>query len=89
MEHSKKTVYPYIPNSAPEVQKEMMEAVGVDNLWDLYEEVPEELRFRGTLDIPPAILDEYSMKKHINGVLSKNISASDYISFLGVGCANH
>ena len=89
MEHSKKTVYPYIPNSAPEVQKEMMEAVGVDNLWDLYEEVPEELRFRGTLDIPPAILDEYSMKKHINGVLSKNISASDYISFLGAGCANH
>ena len=87
-EHNK-IVYPYIPNSSPQIQKEMMEAVGVEDLWDLYEEVPEELRFKGDLDIPPAILDEYSMKKHIDSVLNKNISTSDYISFLGGGCAGH
>ena len=84
-----KTVYPYIPNSAPSVQKEMMDAVGITEMDQLYEEIPETLRFKGTLDIPAAILDEYSMKKHIDKVLNKNISTSDMLSFLGAGCSNH
>ncbi len=84
-----KVVYPYIPNSAPKPQKEMMDFVGVDNLWALYEEIPENLRFTEQLDIPPAILDEYGIKKHINSVLSQNISCSDYLCFIGAGCANH
>ena len=89
MGDSNKTVYPYIPNSSPQVQKEMMEEVGVQDLWELYEEIPEHLRFKGELDIPEAILDEYSMKKHIEKLLGKNLSTSDCISFLGGGCANH
>lgn len=84
-----KIVYPYIPNSAPEVQKEMMKAVGVENLWELYEEIPEELKYYGELDIPPAILDEYSMKRHIEKILNKNQTSAENISFLGAGCANH
>lgn len=84
-----KTVYPYIPNSAPKPQREMMEFVGVEDLWDLYQEIPKNLRYKGDLDIPPAILDEFSIKRHIEEVLSKNISTSDYTSFLGAGYANH
>lgn len=86
---SKKIVYPYIPNSAPGIQKEMMDAVGVKDLWELYEDVPEALKFREKLDIPPAILDEYGMKRHIGKILDKNKSVEDCISFLGGGCANH
>jgi glycine dehydrogenase subunit 1 len=67
----------------------MMEYVGVENLWDLYEEIPANLRYTGKLDIPPAILDECGMKKHIDSVLGRNISCSDYTSFLGAGCARH
>ena len=84
-----KVVYPYIPNSAPKQQREMMEFVGVEDLWDLYEEIPENLRFKEKLDIPPAILDEFSMKRHIDEVLGKNITSNEYVSFLGAGCANH
>ena len=84
-----KMVYPYIPNSAPETQREMMEFVGVGDLWELYEEIPENLRYTGRLDIPPAIPDEWGMKKHIDDVLGRNISCSDYTSFLGAGCARH
>lgn len=84
-----KTVYPYIPNSAPGIQKEMMEAVGVKSLWELYEEIPEGLKYYDELDIPPAILDEYSMKRHIERILNKNVTSAENISFLGAGCANH
>ena len=37
---SKKTVYPYIPNSAPDVQAEMMAEVGISDVMELYEEIP-------------------------------------------------
>lgn len=84
-----KIVYPYIPNSAPKIQREMMAYVGVESLSDLYAEIPNSLRFKEKLDIPPAILDEFSMKKHIEAVLGQNITSNDYISFLGAGCANH
>ena len=41
---SKKTVYPYIPNSAPDVQAEMMAEVGISDVMELYEEIPEAIR---------------------------------------------
>ncbi len=84
-----KIVYPYIPNSAPKPQREMMDFVGVKDLWDLYEEIPEFLKYREALDIPPAILDEHGIRKHINKVLSQNTTSNEFISFLGAGCANH
>lgn len=86
---NKNVVYPYIPNSAPKTQKEMMDFVGVKDLWELYEEIPENLRYMKGLDIPPAILDEYSMSRHIEEVLGKNLSTRDSVSFLGAGCASH
>lgn len=60
---SKKTVYPYIPNSAPDVQAEMMAEVGISDVMELYEEIPE------------AIPDEQGIKRHIERILSKNKTA--------------
>lgn len=86
---NEKTVYPYIPNSAPAAQREMMAFVDVKDLWALYEEIPENLKFRDKLQIPEAILDEYSIKKHTEKILSKNKNCDNYTCFLGAGCANH
>jgi len=83
------TVYPYIPNSAPAVKAAMMAEVGAEREWDLYEEIPPELRFAGPLELPPPIPDEYSMKKHIGKILAKNRSCADNLCFLGAGCAHH
>ncbi|HHW93470.1 MAG TPA: aminomethyl-transferring glycine dehydrogenase subunit GcvPA [Clostridiaceae bacterium] len=89
VDQTEKVVYPYIPNSAPKIQQEMMDAVGITDLWELYEEVPDELKYKEDLDIPPAILDEFSMKRHIEKILAQNVTCTDYINFLGAGCANH
>lgn len=82
-------VYPYIPNSAPENKRQMMEFLGIDDLADLYTSIPEELIYRGPLDIDPALLDEYSLKRHTEMLLSENISCSDFCNYLGAGCAQH
>ena len=86
---NKKIVYPYIPNSNPKTQKEMMDYVNINDMWELYEEVPENLKYRKKLNIPDGILDEYSLKKHVEKVLSKNKNCAEYTSFLGAGCAQH
>ena len=41
---NKSFTHPYIPNSVPSVQKEMMDAVGIKDLDDMYCEIPEHLR---------------------------------------------
>lgn len=84
-----KTVYPYIPNSVPEVQKEMLDYVGAKDIMDLYEEVPDELRMHRSMNLPDPILDELGIKKHMEKILAKNGNCTRFDSFLGAGCANH
>jgi len=89
MADKEKPVHPYIPNSAPNLKKAIMEDLGIDDIDQLYEDIPERLRFRGELKIPEPILSEYELKKHVTKILSKNISCEDNLSFLGGGCAQH
>lgn len=86
---STQTVFPYIPNSVPEVKKEMMDFVGVEDEMQLYEEIPEHLRFHGTMKLPKPIRDEYSMKRHIEEILAKNRNCQEFSNFLGAGCQQH
>ena len=72
-----KIVYPYVPNSVPEVQAEMLKEVGAKDIMDLYEEIPEHLKFKGTMNLPEPILDEYGIRRHVEGLLKKNKNCSD------------
>ena len=80
---SKKTVYPYIPNSAPDVQAEMMAEVGISDVMELYEEIPEAIRYQGALNLPEAIPDEQGIKRHIERILSKNKNCNEFSNFMG------
>ena len=74
--------YPYIPNSAPQIKKEMMEFVNVKDEMELYEEIPEHLRYQGLLDLPSALGDEQSVRRHVNRILAKNKTADVPITIL-------
>lgn len=85
----KKLVHPYIPNSVPQVQEEVLAAIGADSIDELYELIPDELLFKGELDIPDGYLDEYSLRRHMDELLVKNTPTSERLSFLGGGCSPH
>ncbi len=89
MEKKNKNIHPYIPNSVPEVQEKMMEYLGIKDIEELYADIPQHLRLKGKLNLPDAIPSEYELKRHVQGILSKNLSCNDYISFLGGGCWQH
>ncbi|CRK82304.1 aminomethyl-transferring glycine dehydrogenase subunit GcvPA [Neobacillus massiliamazoniensis] len=82
------TAHPYIPNTVPEVQKEMLREIGVETIDELFEGIPEELRFNKELNIPKA-LSEYELRRYIDGILAKNKDTKEYLNFLGAGCWNH
>ena len=70
--NKRKIVYPYIPNSVPEIKSQMLKEINVKNIMDLYEEIPEDLKYKGKMNLPEPILDEYSLKKHVETILKKN-----------------
>jgi glycine dehydrogenase subunit 1 len=82
-------IHPYIPNSVPEIRAEMLKAVGLKSVYDVYREIPERLRFKEKLDIPEAILSEYALKRHVEQILGKNKTCREYLNFLGAGCCQH
>lgn len=81
--------HPYIPNSVPEVQEEMLKEIGLSSLEDLHAEVPEELRLNRTMDLPPAILSEFELRKHVEKILAQNKTCKTHLNFLGAGCYQH
>jgi glycine dehydrogenase subunit 1 len=81
--------HPYIPNSVPEVQQEMLKEIGLTSLEELHAEVPEELRLNRPMDLPPAILSEFELRKHIEKLLAQNKTCKTHLNFLGAGCYQH
>ena len=81
--------HPYIPNSAPEVKAEMLAAIGAGSADELYAAIPERLRFAGPLAIEPAVGSEAELRRRLEGLLDRNVSARDRVSFLGGGCWPH
>jgi len=87
---AKKTfVHPYIPNSDPRVRQEMLKEIGAESIEELYEDIPESLRFRGEMKLPEPLLAETELRKYFDRLLSKNKTCRENISFLGGGCYNH
>ncbi len=80
--------HPYIPNTVPEVKREMLDIIGVDTIDNLFEGIPEDLLYKGELNIP-AELSEYDLRKSVDKSINKNISTDEVISFLGGGCWEH
>ncbi|MGR3320293.1 MAG: aminomethyl-transferring glycine dehydrogenase subunit GcvPA [Candidatus Anammoxibacter sp.] len=75
----------FIPNT-DEQRKEMLAAIGVDSIDDLFRDIPEQAVLKDSVDIPNGI-SELEVKKKLTAISDKD--KNDHISFLGAGCYNH
>jgi glycine dehydrogenase subunit 1 len=89
MENKKHFIHPYIPNTLPEVKAAMMKEIGIEDLDELYSDIPEALRLKEKLNLPEPLLSEYELKRHMSGILSRNKTCREYLNFLGAGCWQH
>ena len=89
MTDRKPVIYPYIPNSAPEVKAEMLRDIGVKSIDEFYADIPGPLRLKRRLNLPEPLLSEAELTRHMDSLLNKNRSTRETLSFLGAGCYQH
>jgi len=81
--------HPFMPNSVPAIKAELMAALDIDSVDELFEQIPADHRLKKPIDLPPTISSEAALKRHMNGLLNRNVSCDEALSFLGGGCWQH
>ena len=77
----------YIPNTEQD-RRQMLDAIGAGSVDNLFADVPDALRLKRPLKIPPA-LAEAEVVKRLRSLADRNADADRYNSFLGAGCYDH
>ncbi|PAE11698.1 glycine dehydrogenase (aminomethyl-transferring) [Niallia circulans] len=77
----------YLPMTEQD-QKEMLAAIGVSSVEDLFSDIPEKVRFQGSYSIKPA-KSESALLKELTKLAQKNADAKANVSFLGAGVYDH
>jgi glycine dehydrogenase subunit 1 len=81
-------VHHYIPNSVPEIKREMLKEIGVKNAEEIFAVIPEGIKCKRRLRLPHSS-PEHEVKKAIETILSRNKTCNEVTSFLGAGCWPH
>lgn len=77
----------YVPNTERD-KKEMLNAIGVDDIEKLLKDIPQEIRLKKELNLPNP-LSELELKKELLSISEKNADLLHYTSFLGAGAYDH
>jgi glycine dehydrogenase subunit 1 len=69
-------------------REEMLAAIGVESVEELFRDIPEGMRFDGRLALEPA-LSEPELVAHLEELASRNVHTGAELSFLGAGVYDH
>jgi glycine dehydrogenase subunit 1 len=72
----------------PEDEQQMLEVIGAESAAELFADIPEAVKYSGTLPMSGA-LSEPALMKHLKGLASRNADFERYTSFLGAGLYDH
>ncbi len=76
----------FIPHSPADVEQ-MLAAVGVASVEELFRDIPERLRAGGALDLAPGV-SEQAVRARLEALAARNTAARQ-LSFLGAGAYSH
>ncbi len=77
----------YLPNTDAD-RKQMLAAIGVESVDDLFACIPKDVRFDRALDVPEPMA-ELSLLRHMQRLANCNINTEQMVSFLGGGIYDH
>jgi glycine dehydrogenase subunit 1 len=69
-------------------REEMLAAIGVESIDELFRDIPEGVRFQGELNLEPA-LSEQEIVADLEELAAKNVDTGRELSFLGAGIYDH
>lgn len=77
----------YLPMTEQDKQ-EMLQAIGVESVDELFKDIPESVRFQGEYNIKQA-KSETALMQELAHLASKNKNSKEYPSFIGAGVYDH
>lgn len=77
----------YLPMTETD-RVDMLNAIGISSIDELFESIPEKIRFKGEYKLKTA-KSESSLTKELSRLASKNADTQKYASFLGAGVYDH
>jgi glycine dehydrogenase subunit 1 len=77
----------YIPHTETDI-REMLSAIGIKEIGELFHSIPEALRLEAPLDLPPA-LPEADLTQVMNQLAGRNVNLAECAVFLGAGAYRH
>ncbi len=77
----------YIPHTDQDIAA-MLAALGVESVDDLFAHLPEELRARAAIDLPPG-MSESQVRERLTALARANQVGPDTVTFLGGGAYPH
>jgi glycine dehydrogenase subunit 1 len=83
------TAHPYMPNSTEALERELLAAVGAPDVESLFAQIPAAHRLQTPLELPPAIVSEAALRRHLVELLSRSENCERNLSFLGGGIWQH
>ena len=77
----------YIPHTETDI-RDMLSAIGIKEIRELFHSIPEALRLEAPLDLPSA-LPEADLTQALNQLASRNVNLEECAVFLGAGAYRH
>lgn len=81
--------HPYMPNSAPATRERMLRALGVEDVDELFEQIPADHLLAEPVQLEPGVRAEARLHRTMRDLLERNTGTTQAISFLGGGCWPH
>ena len=69
-------------------RRQMLDAIGVGSLEELFADLPEGVRLRRPLDLPPGMAEQ-EVNDHLGSLAAANRHLDEQVSFLGAGMYDH
>jgi glycine dehydrogenase subunit 1 len=77
----------YIPHTETDI-RDMLSAIGIKEIGELFHSIPEALRLEAPLDLPSA-LPEADLTQALSQLASRNVNLEECAVFLGAGAYRH
>lgn len=81
--------HPWMALSAPGAIDAMLAEIGVADVADLFEQIPQDHYRKTPLDLPPALTSEMELRRDLVTRLKRNDDCEANLSFLGAGVWQH
>jgi glycine dehydrogenase subunit 1 len=69
-------------------REEMLAAIGVGSVDELFRDVPARVRFDRDLDLEPPLVEQ-ELSRHLEELAARNVDTTKELSFLGAGIYDH